>query len=327
MRSYVSKSVTTVFARRQSLWLFDFKHKSISSLPLRDFSGWSRQAWWWRPFGRHILACVVSRWRTHRHMHRQGMEHRSAVHGRVGGRGVHVAAPSGTKATVQRSGKEQAKLDHQASLRHDQKRDGCGPTISCKVSWRNIASWGQALLFCRDSLPLGFIPATLRWCCCLPSFGRVLATRLFQVSRIPAELQIPSLAPNLAPNLAPSGLHFLGRSRQGCQLMGWLGAFQSGVEWSVAAQGRQGHNGWKMHRTFLFEPLNPLTANIKTAGRPRLFGVRFMVTFMSSKPKSKHTRILLQMQWKAKFKKRRYDYIIWTKFLNPVYSVFLSAGD
>ena len=44
----------------------------------------------------------------------------------------------------------------------------------------------------------------------------VLATRLFQVSRIPAELQIPSLA----PNLAPSGLHFLGRSRQGCQLMG-----------------------------------------------------------------------------------------------------------
>ena len=165
-------------------------------------------------------------------------------------------------------------------------------------------------LFCRDSLPLGFIPATLRWCCCLPSFGMVLATRLFQVSRIPAELQVPSLAPNLAPT---SGLHFLGRSRQGCQLMGWLGAFQSGAEATMDE---------RCAETFLLEPPNPLTANIKTAGRPRLFGVRFMVTFISFKPKSKNTSILVQTQWKAKFKKRRYDDIIWTKFLNPVYSVF-----
>ena len=165
MRSYVSKSVTTVFARRQSLWLFDFKHKSISSLPPRDFSGWSQQAWWWRPFGRHILACVVSRWRTRRHMHKhdgcRAWGSPNAVHGRVGGRGVHVAAPSGTKATVQRSGKEQAKLDHQASLRHDQKRDGCGPTISCKVSWRNIASWGQALCHCCVGISLMLLFAIL----------------------------------------------------------------------------------------------------------------------------------------------------------------------
>ena len=70
-----------------------------------------------------------------------GMEHMAvpraqgppnAVHGRVGGRSVHVDARSRTKATAQHSGKVQcAKLDQrQGSLRYDRKRDRFGPNIS-----------------------------------------------------------------------------------------------------------------------------------------------------------------------------------------------------
>ena len=76
MRSYVSKSVTTVFARRQSLWLFDFKHKSIF-IPA--------PAWLQRLIKTSLVVetvrpsypglCGESLTHTHRHMHRQGMEH------------------------------------------------------------------------------------------------------------------------------------------------------------------------------------------------------------------------------------------------------------
>ena len=97
-------------------------------------------------------------------------------------------------------------------------------------------------LFRRDSLPPGFISATLRWCCCLPSiwYGTGLWCGCSRSVEFLQSYKYPVLHPEMQVWRHEESGHkwssFLQLFRQGCQHMGRRRAFQSGAEWSVAGK-------------------------------------------------------------------------------------------